>query len=546
MSKVSLSAKIIACFVVILLVAVVSSVISVISAQVSRARIVDVANVNVPLSTYTAHAMDNITSMVLSVRTYNTSGNQQDYDDGTRFYNTAKEQFAGIHSLIDQRDTPRAAQEREKLTTLETATEAYAQTARRTKEIVDELTALDLAIRDSSAKLKEGLIFWSNDNVGMHRLNDTNFRAAASSIAKLLTDVLMSNETALGIMELAIAKRDATVVAAITPVFEKMTEEIIQLGTTVSTPFGIGMHADNQANYEKMVADSNRAMELLTELSGLNAQRLPLAATMTTGVADVSNMALESTMEAANTLNANLTRSAFISIALTIVMLVVGVLAILFINVAIISKLRHFVEVMADFTSGDGDLTKRVPITSEDEIGQLGHHVNTFVENIQEIISRVKETSDNVASGNTELAATVEELSTTFNLQSEQVSGVASNMGVMNDVSQGIVNTVQHGSATMSEANSAVERGNTELQSVMNTMESIKSQTTELSGTIKNLSESSVKIGEILTVISGIADQTNLLALNAAIEAARAGEAGRGFAVVADEVRKLAEGTQSS
>ncbi|MDR2869510.1 MAG: methyl-accepting chemotaxis protein [Deferribacteraceae bacterium] len=356
----------------------------------------------------------------------------------------------------------------------------------------------------------------------------------------------MSNERGQGAIELAIATRDSTIGTTLAPVVETMGKQFDELGSMMASPLGRGMHADNKALFDAISTDAIRAIALLVELDDLNKQRTPLAKRLTVGVANITSLSLTSSKEAADTLSSDLSQATMLSVIFAIITTIVGVIAVFYVNVAIIKKLRAFVLVMADFTSGDGDLTKRISVTSEDEIGQLGTHVNTFVANIQKIIGKVKETSDNVASGNTQLAATMDQLSTTFNAQSEQVSGVANNMNVMNEVSQGIVNTVQHGRDTMDQAGGAVERGNAELQGVMSTMQSIKSQTSQLSTTIQNLSQSSVKIGEILTVISGIADQTNLLALNAAIEAARAGEAGRGFAVVADEVRKLAEGTQTS
>jgi methyl-accepting chemotaxis protein len=140
----------------------------------------------------------------------------------------------------------------------------------------------------------------------------------------------------------------------------------------------------------------------------------------------------------------------------------------------------------------------------------------------------------------------MEELSTTFSMQSEQIASVAGNMNTMSESSTDMVSSLSKNMDKMTEANTSIEAGNQQLKIVVSHMNSIKDKTTQLSNTINNLSESSGKIGEILGVINDIADQTNLLALNAAIEAARAGDAGRGFAVVADEVRKLAERTQKS
>jgi methyl-accepting chemotaxis protein len=546
MSKVSLSSKIIACFTIILIVAIVNSVISVLFAQSSRTRVGNVASVNVPITALTANAMDNVTSMVLALTIYSNTGALNEYDEGTEYYNNVLTAFKAIHGLIDKRDTEMAAKERTVLRALENDLASYSAAARRTKIVIEELDRLLERLHDNSLKLQEGLSFWAKDTIGMQRLENPALRAPSSRIATLLIDILVSNERGQGMIELAIAQRDSSVAPAIAPVVKTMINQFDELGAMMTSQLGRGMHADNKALFDAISADAGTALKLLTEIDNLNKQGHDLGHNLTTGIANMSNMAQESTKAAANTLFANLSTSSFVSMILAVIMLFIALIEILYINKQIINKIKDFVLIMGNFTSGDGDLTKRIPVKSEDELGQLARYMNTFVGNIQAIIAHAKSSSDSVASGNSQLASTMTQLSSTFNAQSKQVSSVAKNMGVMNDVSHGIVQTVQRGTSTMVTTGSAVSRGSDELQRVMQTIQSVKTQTTQLASTIQNLSGSSIKIGEILTVISGIADQTNLLALNAAIEAARAGEAGRGFAVVADEVRKLAEGTQSS
>ena len=245
-------------------------------------------------------------------------------------------------------------------------------------------------------------------------------------------------------------------------------------------------------------------------------------------------------------MNKEYVRLKFILIIGGILILMLFAIIIVVTRLTVINKLKEFIITVKGFTTGDGDLTKRIPVKSEDELGMLAEYFNQFTENVQSIIREVNKTAFDVAEQNKKLGYTLDGLSEKIRLQNTEINKFAVMLSAVTESSFSVVNDIQSNSAVMQKAGEQTNEGNKKLSDTKNKIYAIKERTEKLAMTISLLSESSGQIGEILRVINDIADQTNLLALNAAIEAARAGDAGRGFAVVADEVRKLAERTQNS
>ncbi len=326
---------------------------------------------------------------------------------------------------------------------------------------------------------------------------------------------------------------------------EVIKEEMSDLGKTLQDPERKQLLSEFQHAHDDYITAMKQIYDLINKRNDLIDNTLDvIGPKIASGVEKAKSeiMKMQDTLGPA--LEAKTDKSIITTLILSIVAIVIGIIASYILTVVITKPIHEAVK--AANLLADGDLTVNIKSTSKDETGMLLEAIQNTATKLKQMIGTIHSASDELASASEELAVVTEQTSEGIRQQESETEMVATAMNEMTATVHDVANNASKAAEAANDADREAIAGSQVVDQTIMSINSLSESVNHSSEKLNEVQQDVINISSILDVIRGIADQTNLLALNAAIEAARAGEQGRGFAVVADEVRSLAARTQGS